>query len=133
MEMLQEAGIPKMHILQGATEWPSEAMHLQDRLGSVTPGKLADILIINSDPLKDIANLRDIDTLVFDGKIADREFHASYATTFLGAGTMRMSLKTWLGRKRSSPPLCVLAEEAARFPSRSFPIASTCDRTNIAH
>ncbi len=86
MEMFQEAGIPAMRILQGATQWPAEAMHVQDRLGSVTPGKLADIVIVNADPLKNIANLRDMDTLIFDGKVADRGFHASYGTVFMGAG-----------------------------------------------
>ena len=86
MEIFQEGGIPAMRIIQGATEWPAEAMHVEDRLGSVTPGKLADILIVNADPLKDVANLRAIDTLVFDGRVADRRFHASYGTVFMGAG-----------------------------------------------
>jgi hypothetical protein len=85
MEAMQEAGIPRMHIIQGATEWPAEAMRVQNTIGSLTPGRIADVLIVNADPLQDIANLRNIDTLILDGKTVERGFHASFSTPFRGA------------------------------------------------
>jgi imidazolonepropionase-like amidohydrolase len=88
MEAMQEAGIPRMHIIQGATEWPAEAMRVQNTIGSLTSGKIADVLIVNADPLQDIANLRSIDTVILDGKIVERGYHASYSIPFRGTADM---------------------------------------------
>ena len=85
MEAMQEAGIPRMHIIEGATEWPAEVMRVQDRIGSLTSGKLADVLIVNADPLQDIANLRNVDTVIQDGKVVDRTFHAGFSSPFRGS------------------------------------------------
>jgi len=85
MEILQEAGIPAMHVIQGATKWAAEAVAKQADLGSIERGKIADLVIVNADPLADIANLRNIDRVIFDGKVADRGFHAYYSTTFSGS------------------------------------------------
>ena len=84
MEAMQEAGIPRMHVIQGATEWPAEAMRVQDKIGSVTAGKLADVLIVNADPLADVANLRNINTVIKDGKVVELGYHASFSTPFRG-------------------------------------------------
>jgi len=86
MEALQEAGIPRMHVIEGATEWPAEALHVQDRVGSLKPGKLADVLVVDADPLQDIANLRKIDTVIFDGRPVDRTYHAWFSTPFMNSG-----------------------------------------------
>ena len=85
MEILEEAGIPRMHVIQGATKWAAEALNKQGDIGSIEAGKLADILIVNADPLQDIGNLRNIDSVIMDGKITDRAFHAYYSTPFLGS------------------------------------------------
>ena len=85
MEIFQEAGIPRMRIIQGATKWSAEKMGVAGDLGTIEAGRLADILIVNADPLADIANLRDIDSMIFDGKVIDRGFHAHYSTPFLGS------------------------------------------------
>ncbi|HMI95550.1 MAG TPA: amidohydrolase family protein [Micropepsaceae bacterium] len=85
MEILEEAGIPRMHVIQGATKWAAEALNKQGELGSIEAGKLADILIVNADPLQDIGNLRNIDSVIMDGKVADRAFHSYYSTPFLGS------------------------------------------------
>ena len=84
MEAMQEAGIPRMHIIQGATEWPAEAMRVQDKIGSLTVGKLADVLIVNADPLADVANLRNINTVIKDGKAVELGYHASFDMPFRG-------------------------------------------------
>ena len=85
MEILQEAGIPAMHVIQGATKWAAEAVAKQTELGTIERGKIADLLIVNADPLVDVGNLRSIDTVIFDGKIADRSFHSYYSTPFSGS------------------------------------------------
>lgn len=84
MEIFQEAGIEPMKIIQAATSWTAEAMMKDADYGTIEAGKIADMVILNSDPLADIHNTRDISDVVFDGKIADRGFHAYYSTPFLG-------------------------------------------------
>jgi hypothetical protein len=85
MEVWQEGGIKPMHILQAATKWVAEGMKVLDRIGTIERGKLADLIIVNANPVDDVANLRQIDSVIFDGKIIDRGFHAWYATPFGGA------------------------------------------------
>lgn len=45
-------------------------------LGTIEPGKFADMLILGSNPLDDIGNIRDIDLIIQDGKMYEREFFA---------------------------------------------------------
>ncbi len=86
MEILQEAGISPMHIIMGATKWGAEVVRKDDELGTIEAGKLADLLIVNSDPLQDIWNLRDIAHVIFNGADVELGFHASYDTPFRGDG-----------------------------------------------
>ena len=85
MEIWQEGGIKPIQIISAATKWVADALKVGDKIGSVEPGRLADLIIVNADPLVDVANLRKIDNVVFDGKVIDRGFHASYSTTFGGS------------------------------------------------
>jgi imidazolonepropionase-like amidohydrolase len=84
MTIWQEAGIPQMKIIQATTSWAAEAMRVQNRIGTVTAGKLADILIVNADPLADIKNLRNIDSVIQNGKVIDRNFTPGYSVPFAG-------------------------------------------------
>jgi hypothetical protein len=69
--------MPRMKIIQSATKWVADHFRIKD-IGTIEQGKLADILIVNADPLQDIMNLRKIDTVMKDGKVVDREYHAWY-------------------------------------------------------
>jgi hypothetical protein len=82
MATFQEAGIPRMQVIQSATKWPAEAMRVADRIGTVERGKLADILIVNANPLQDIWNLRNIHAVVQNGKVVDQAIHAAYTAPF---------------------------------------------------
>lgn len=84
MAIFQEGGFPRMAIIQAATKWPAEAMRVADRIGTIARGKLADIIIVNADPLQDIQNLRNIDTVIQNGKVQSRDFNPSYSTPFGG-------------------------------------------------
>jgi imidazolonepropionase-like amidohydrolase len=62
-----------MQALQAATGWAAECLGWEDRLGTVASGKLADLVVVNGDPLADVTVLRDasrIALVVKDGKIA---------------------------------------------------------------
>jgi imidazolonepropionase-like amidohydrolase len=71
MQMLVDAGIPPMKVLQAATLWGAESFGQGKELGSVEVGKLADITIIEGDPLKDIAMTKNIRMVIKDGKVID--------------------------------------------------------------
>ena len=80
--VFREAGITPMQIIQGATKWSAEMLLLGDTIGTVEAGKLADIIILNEDPLRDIANLRAIDTVMMNGKIVELGYNASFEDPF---------------------------------------------------
>src|SRR6185369_3953967 len=92
METMAEAGISSMHVIQGATKWTAEAMRVADKIGTVETGKIADIIVVDADPLADIANLRKVSTVVFDGKPVELGYHAWYGTPFAGGAEDRSSV-----------------------------------------
>jgi hypothetical protein len=52
MELLQEAGFHPLEVLQSATIQGATALGMQDRIGSIRPGKLADLVITAENPLQ---------------------------------------------------------------------------------
>jgi hypothetical protein len=75
--MQEDAHMPPMKVLQAGTKWVAEHFKIKD-IGTIEPGKLADIDIVDADPLIDIKNLRQIDTVIKDGRIVDRAYHPWY-------------------------------------------------------
>jgi imidazolonepropionase-like amidohydrolase len=49
-----------MQALQTATGWAAECLGLEHELGTVTPGKLADLIAVDGDPLRNITLLQDV-------------------------------------------------------------------------
>jgi imidazolonepropionase-like amidohydrolase len=73
LECLVRAGMTAMQALQAATGWAAGCLGWEDRLGTVEPGKLADLVVVDGDPLADISILRDpgrIALVIKDGRIA---------------------------------------------------------------
>ena len=62
-----------MEILTAATRNGAAAYDLDDEIGTIEVGKVADLLILKADPLEDVANLRRIQHVIKDGRIIDRE------------------------------------------------------------
>lgn len=88
LEEFAQAGFTPMQIIQSATKWSAEALRAEDRIGTIESGKLADILILNADPLQDIRNLQKIETLVFNGKVTERGFHPWIQDPFMDIGDL---------------------------------------------
>ena len=59
LECLVEAGMTPMQALVAATAWASECCGLEKEVGTVERGKLADLLVVDGDPLSDIKVLQD--------------------------------------------------------------------------
>ena len=83
LDAFVEAGISPMHAIQGATKWAAEAMRVQDRLGTIEAGKLADIVIVGGDPLQDIRNIHKVDAVVFNGKPVELGYHPWFGDPFM--------------------------------------------------
>ena len=74
MQMLVDAGVPPMKAIQGATLWAAESIGQQKNLGTIEPGKLADITVVDGDPLNDIAATRNVGLVIKDGKVLDTTY-----------------------------------------------------------
>jgi imidazolonepropionase-like amidohydrolase len=68
---LVEAGLTPLQALQIAVVNPAVFFNMTDQLGSVEVGKLADLVMLNADPLVDVANTRRVDTVVLNGRLID--------------------------------------------------------------
>ena len=75
MQLLVDSGLTPMQVIVGATRLPAESVRKDKLLGTVEAGKLADLLILKADPLEDIKNTRQIDTVMKDGKVVDTTLH----------------------------------------------------------
>lgn len=73
MQAMQDRGMTPMMILQAATKNIAGAYKKLDTLGTLEPGKYADLLVLDADPLADIANMRKISMVVKEGKTIDRD------------------------------------------------------------
>ena len=61
-------GVPPMQVIQAATLWPARFLKVQDDLGTLAPGRLADIIAVRGDPLHRMAVLRHVDVVVQGGR-----------------------------------------------------------------
>jgi imidazolonepropionase-like amidohydrolase len=68
---LQMGGLTNLEALQAATILGAEAIGVQKDLGSIEVGKIADLLILNKNPLDDIHNSREIRYVMKNGVLYD--------------------------------------------------------------
>ncbi|MGZ3456942.1 MAG: amidohydrolase family protein [Archangium sp.] len=64
-----DAGLKPADIIRAATMNAAELLGLQDRIGSIEPKKLADIIAVKGDPLKDIRELEHVDFVMKGGRV----------------------------------------------------------------
>lgn len=85
-DCLQRAGMKPMDTLVAATLTAARALGLEAEIGSIEEGKTADLLVLDSDPLEDLARLADrkqIRAVFLGGKLAARQPTDSYPKTIL--------------------------------------------------
>ena len=73
LELLTRAGIPPLEVLRIATQQAAEAVGAADDLGTLEPGKLADIVLLDENPLDDIRNTQSIWRTIKGGFVFDPE------------------------------------------------------------
>lgn len=69
MKIWKEAGLSEKSILKAATLTPAIFLGMQDSLGTVEKGKIADLLLLDKNPLEDITNTRSIHAVIVNGTI----------------------------------------------------------------
>jgi hypothetical protein len=73
LELLVEAGLTELEALQSATIKPAQYAQLSDSLGTIKKGMLADFILLDANPLKNIINTRRIHSVVSNGQLFDRK------------------------------------------------------------
>jgi imidazolonepropionase-like amidohydrolase len=68
MELLVEAGLSPADVLVDATRNGAAALHELNEVGTIEPGKRADLLVLSANPMEDIRNLRKVDRVIRDGQ-----------------------------------------------------------------
>jgi imidazolonepropionase-like amidohydrolase len=69
LELYAAAGIPAPKVLQLATLGAARVMKRDQELGSVAPGKLADVILVDGDPARQISDIYRVKTVVKDGVV----------------------------------------------------------------
>jgi imidazolonepropionase-like amidohydrolase len=73
LDYLVRAGLSPLEALESATVKPAEYFSLQDEMGTIDVGKKADLVLLDANPLEDIANTKKILAVVTKGVYYDRE------------------------------------------------------------
>ncbi len=73
LELLVEAGLTDADALRAATINPAVFLDMTTSLGTIEEGKLADLVLLNANPLDDISNTQTISAVIADGRLFDRE------------------------------------------------------------
>lgn len=68
-EFMVEGGMAPMDAIRSATSVAAEFLGVQDRLGTLEPGKLADLIAVKGDPLADISRMRAVHFVMKEGVV----------------------------------------------------------------
>jgi hypothetical protein len=69
MELFVKAGFTPMEALRAATAVSAQAMRVEQDVGTIEPGKRADLLVLDANPLENISNIRSVRFVMKDGKL----------------------------------------------------------------
>jgi imidazolonepropionase-like amidohydrolase len=68
-ELMVEGGMPPMEAIQSATINAAQLLRVEDRLGTLTAGKIADVVAVEGDPLEAISAMRKVVFVMKDGVV----------------------------------------------------------------
>ena len=73
LERLVQAGLSPYEALKTATSNPAKFLRKENELGTIEKGKLADLVLLNANPLENISNTKKIEAVVVNGKLLQRK------------------------------------------------------------
>ena len=102
---LVDAGLAPMQAITIATRDNARFLGRGAELGTIAPGKIADIIALDANPLEDIHNIRKVAMVIKGGQIVDTHYHADYAApTPKPKLTRPLWLERQLQQKQGSHP-----------------------------
>jgi len=69
MQLMKETGMTTMQILVAATKHAAYVCKLENQLGTIEPGKIADFVIVDGNPLDDLESLLDVQMVIHNGEL----------------------------------------------------------------
>lgn len=69
--LMVKAGFTPLDTIRAATVWGAAHNRLSDQIGSLAPGKAADLIAVKADPLKDVTELERVSFVMKSGKVVD--------------------------------------------------------------
>jgi imidazolonepropionase-like amidohydrolase len=69
LELMQDAGMPAREVLMAVTSVNARVFHIDDRVGAIRAGLIADLVAVRGDPSTDIYALRQIRMVMKGGKV----------------------------------------------------------------
>jgi imidazolonepropionase-like amidohydrolase len=72
LELLVEAGIPPLEVIKIATKNGAQALGIEENVGTIEPGKQADMIILSENPVDDISNIKKIEAVINNGHFVKR-------------------------------------------------------------
>jgi len=78
IEFLVDTGLSPMQAIQAATKVGAAYLGKEKDLGTIEVGKLADLVLVRGDPLKEIRQSRNVEIVIKDGEIVDPSFQPSF-------------------------------------------------------
>lgn len=73
LRLLVNSGLTPLEALEAATIRPAEYFDMEDQLGTIEEGKIADLVLLNKNPLEDIRNTQTIEAVIKNGNLLDRQ------------------------------------------------------------
>lgn len=105
MQLLVDAGLTPMQALQSATSIPAEAIGVSDQVGTVQPGRFADLVVLDGNPLENIANIQKISQVYQGGQRVELGYHWNYA---LAIPDPNLTMDTKMNGFNASPEIFAL-------------------------
>jgi len=119
LEELEQAGLTPLQALEAATVNPARALGFADSLGTIESGKLADLVLLDRNPLEGARNLRTVRPVVVNGRLLGRA-----ELDRMLSDVRRLALETRTLAARTAP-----ANAAARSGGDVPPPPGTRDRS----
>lgn len=69
--MVEEIGMSNADVIASATRLAAEVLGVDDMVGTIEPGKAGDVIVVDGNPLEDMAAMRNVELVIKDGVIVD--------------------------------------------------------------
>src|SRR5262245_25792171 len=121
MQMIADMGISPMKAIQAATLWSAESFGKAKDVGSIEPGKFADFLIVEGNPLNDITATRNVQMVIKDGQVMNTAYDAKALTPVARPfGTLPVVNSISPATVKEGTPTVTLQLEGVRFSPKSI-------------